>query len=339
MHARLSVLVEDLEQKARHLALATPGVDERVASQLDLAAGAAAARGGPRAAAELCDLAARLSPASAQRALRVLASARTTIAPAASGWLRIGRGRRSVSPPSPACAHGRSPYSGPWPATRRASNPRPPCTAARYASPPSVSCARTCTRSWLGSGSWERTPGAPSGTHERCCGSPTGSIRGRGGCRSDPVPRARRSRSTGSDRLPEPCAKQRRSERAALGLVRDRPGGARRCGAAVGGRAEAGAIPARGHAARRGRICRPLEEIHALAYLSALETISAGPPEGESWHSATSSWRAPLTRTLSGQGRCGRWPAPPAGSGAPMKRGMPPGRGWSWRSAPATACT
>ena len=75
MHARLSVLVEDLEQKARHLALATPGVDERVASQLDLAAGAAAARGGPRAAAELCDLAARLSPASAQRALRVLASA------------------------------------------------------------------------------------------------------------------------------------------------------------------------------------------------------------------------------------------------------------------------
>ena len=75
IHARLSVLVEDLEQKARHLALATPGVDERVASQLDLAAGSAAARGGPRAAAELCDLAARLSPASAQRAQRVLASA------------------------------------------------------------------------------------------------------------------------------------------------------------------------------------------------------------------------------------------------------------------------
>jgi len=75
MHARLSVLVEDLEQKARHLALATPGVDERVASQLDLAAASAAARGGPRAAAELCDLAARLSPASAERAKRVLTSA------------------------------------------------------------------------------------------------------------------------------------------------------------------------------------------------------------------------------------------------------------------------
>ncbi|MGH2885438.1 MAG: LuxR C-terminal-related transcriptional regulator, partial [Solirubrobacteraceae bacterium] len=75
LHARLSVLVDDLEQKARHLALATPGVDERIASQLDLAAGSAAARGGPRAAAELCDLAARLSPASAERARRVLASA------------------------------------------------------------------------------------------------------------------------------------------------------------------------------------------------------------------------------------------------------------------------
>jgi DNA-binding CsgD family transcriptional regulator len=75
MHARLSVLVEDLEQKARHLALATPRVDERIASQLDLAAASAAGRGGPRAAAELCDLAARLSPASAQRARRVLASA------------------------------------------------------------------------------------------------------------------------------------------------------------------------------------------------------------------------------------------------------------------------
>ncbi|MGN6869015.1 MAG: AAA family ATPase, partial [Solirubrobacteraceae bacterium] len=75
IHARLSELVEDLEQQARHLALSTPGVDERIAAQLDLAASSAAARGGPRAAAELCDLAARLSPVSAQRAQRVLASA------------------------------------------------------------------------------------------------------------------------------------------------------------------------------------------------------------------------------------------------------------------------
>jgi DNA-binding CsgD family transcriptional regulator len=75
IHARLSGLVEDLEQQARHLALATPGVDERIAAQLDRAASSAAARGGPRAAAELCDLAARLSPASEQRSQRVLASA------------------------------------------------------------------------------------------------------------------------------------------------------------------------------------------------------------------------------------------------------------------------
>ena len=75
LHARLSALVDDLEQKARHMALATPGVDEGIASQLDLAAASAARRGGPRAAAELCDLAARLSPASIQRAQRVLASA------------------------------------------------------------------------------------------------------------------------------------------------------------------------------------------------------------------------------------------------------------------------
>jgi DNA-binding CsgD family transcriptional regulator len=75
IHARLSALVDDLEQQARHLALATPGVDERIAAQLDLAAASAASRGGPRAAAELCDLAARLSPTSAQRAQRVLASA------------------------------------------------------------------------------------------------------------------------------------------------------------------------------------------------------------------------------------------------------------------------
>jgi DNA-binding NarL/FixJ family response regulator len=75
IHARLSGLVDDLEQQARHLALATPGVDERIAAQLDLAAASAASRGGPRAAAELCDLAARLSPASGQRAQRVLASA------------------------------------------------------------------------------------------------------------------------------------------------------------------------------------------------------------------------------------------------------------------------
>jgi DNA-binding CsgD family transcriptional regulator len=75
IHARLATIVEDLEERARHLALASTGADERVASQLDAAARAAAARGAPRAAAELCDLAARLTPASAERGRRALEAA------------------------------------------------------------------------------------------------------------------------------------------------------------------------------------------------------------------------------------------------------------------------
>ena len=75
MHARLSEIVDDLEERARHLALATAGVDEAVAAQLAAAAGAAAGRGAPQAAAELSDLAARLTPATAKRAERVLAAA------------------------------------------------------------------------------------------------------------------------------------------------------------------------------------------------------------------------------------------------------------------------
>jgi DNA-binding CsgD family transcriptional regulator len=74
-HARLSTVVDDAEERVRHLALATAGVDEEVAIQLDEAARSAGLRGAPRAAAELCDLAARLTPAQAQRAGRALAAA------------------------------------------------------------------------------------------------------------------------------------------------------------------------------------------------------------------------------------------------------------------------
>lgn len=74
-HQRLSGLVEDLEERARHLALATTGVDDQVASELDDAARSARLRGAPQAAAELCDLAARLTSAPEARAARVLASA------------------------------------------------------------------------------------------------------------------------------------------------------------------------------------------------------------------------------------------------------------------------
>jgi DNA-binding CsgD family transcriptional regulator len=75
IHGRLAAVVEDLEERARHLALASSGCDEDVAVQLDAAAHSAAGRGAPRAAAELCDLAARLTASSGERGRRVLAAA------------------------------------------------------------------------------------------------------------------------------------------------------------------------------------------------------------------------------------------------------------------------
>lgn len=62
LHRRAAERVEDREQKARHLALATEGPDAVVAWQLDDAASDAASRGAPEAAAELAELAARLTP-------------------------------------------------------------------------------------------------------------------------------------------------------------------------------------------------------------------------------------------------------------------------------------
>ena len=74
-HARLSTIVDDPEERARHLALATVGADEAVAAQIDDAARSAGLRGAPRAAAELCDLAAGLTPGQAERARRSLSAA------------------------------------------------------------------------------------------------------------------------------------------------------------------------------------------------------------------------------------------------------------------------
>jgi DNA-binding NarL/FixJ family response regulator len=74
-HARLSRIVGDEEERVRHLALATAGVDGRVAAQLDEVARSAGLRGATRAAAELSDLAARLAPTDTQRCGRMLAAA------------------------------------------------------------------------------------------------------------------------------------------------------------------------------------------------------------------------------------------------------------------------
>ena len=62
VHRALAGAVSDVEERARHLALAADGPDAAIASELDTAAEQAAARGAPAAAAELCELAAELTP-------------------------------------------------------------------------------------------------------------------------------------------------------------------------------------------------------------------------------------------------------------------------------------
>jgi DNA-binding CsgD family transcriptional regulator len=74
LHARLAALVADPEQRARHLAAATPGEDEFVAGELESAAARAAARGAPLAAGELLELAAERSPHERPTARRVEAA-------------------------------------------------------------------------------------------------------------------------------------------------------------------------------------------------------------------------------------------------------------------------
>ncbi len=62
VHRRLAEVVEDPEERARHLALAADGPDPEIALALEEAAQAAVARGSPISAAELCELAERLTP-------------------------------------------------------------------------------------------------------------------------------------------------------------------------------------------------------------------------------------------------------------------------------------
>ena len=62
VHGALARTVTDLEERARHMALSVEGPDAAAASQLDAGAEQAAARGATAAAAELCELAAQLTP-------------------------------------------------------------------------------------------------------------------------------------------------------------------------------------------------------------------------------------------------------------------------------------
>lgn len=61
-HQQLAGIVDEPEERSRHLALAAEGPDETVASSLDRAASAAKARGAMDAASELAELAVRLTP-------------------------------------------------------------------------------------------------------------------------------------------------------------------------------------------------------------------------------------------------------------------------------------
>jgi len=62
VHRRLGEIVPDPEERARHLALAAEGPDPEIALALEEAAVIANRRGAPAAAAELCELAERLTP-------------------------------------------------------------------------------------------------------------------------------------------------------------------------------------------------------------------------------------------------------------------------------------
>src|SRR5205814_10685572 len=62
VHRRLAEVSTDPEERARHLALGADGPDPEVARALDEAARTSRSRGAPDTAAELCEMAARLTP-------------------------------------------------------------------------------------------------------------------------------------------------------------------------------------------------------------------------------------------------------------------------------------
>ena len=104
VHARLAGLVRDLEQRARHLALAADGPDAEVAAVLDEAARLARARGAPSAAAEFLEEARALTPPGLE------SEARRRAVEAAGHYFAAGESRRAralledvgpVLPPGP----------------------------------------------------------------------------------------------------------------------------------------------------------------------------------------------------------------------------------------------
>jgi DNA-binding CsgD family transcriptional regulator len=94
-HRALARVTPSVEERARHLALATRPPDERVALELDDAARAAAARGSPAGAAELSELAARFT------GVDLVDEQRRRLCDAADNHLLAGDARRSTAVASP----------------------------------------------------------------------------------------------------------------------------------------------------------------------------------------------------------------------------------------------
>jgi DNA-binding CsgD family transcriptional regulator len=87
LHRRLASLVGDQEERARHLALGAEAPSETIAVDLEHAAARSVLRGAPDAAAELFELAARLTPSTVEGGpLRVLEAAECHFHAGERGW-------------------------------------------------------------------------------------------------------------------------------------------------------------------------------------------------------------------------------------------------------------
>jgi DNA-binding CsgD family transcriptional regulator len=91
LHRQLAATTENLERRARHLALAAYAADADVARELEAAAGSALRRGAPATAAELFEHAIRLTPTGARDE-----EARRTVA-AAAAYDRAGDAGRAAA--------------------------------------------------------------------------------------------------------------------------------------------------------------------------------------------------------------------------------------------------
>jgi DNA-binding CsgD family transcriptional regulator len=95
IHRRLAGVIVDAEERALHLARATPGADAAVANALDQAMAQARSRGAPAAAARLAEEAARVTPGTDRDAL-----VRRTVA-AADAWISAGDRQRAAEMAAP----------------------------------------------------------------------------------------------------------------------------------------------------------------------------------------------------------------------------------------------